>query len=82
MLTKPITGELTEQLRMRPSKEIKRPRNFVFDFRVFVSSPDFFSNIKPFEVRDSTVYFEANGQDTTFEHLGIKLQLPNTSSGM
>jgi hypothetical protein len=70
MLTEPFTGELTEQLCMRPSRERRRPRDehvihsstleFLFEFQnlnfleyfIRISSCP---NIKPFEVRGSTV---------------------------
>jgi hypothetical protein len=61
MLTEAVTGELTEELRMRTSRERMRPRDSLFDFknRIFL---EFFVpvsscwNIKSFGVRGSIVY--------------------------
>jgi hypothetical protein len=75
MLAEPVTGGLTEQLRVQPSTEegdhvttTWRPRDSLFEFQnqiffeffIRVSS---FSNIKPSEVRGSIIYLFLNNVD-------------------
>jgi hypothetical protein len=53
MLTEPVTGELTEQLRVRPSRERRRPRDSFFRLSSFCSSFKLFEHLT---VRTSRVH--------------------------